>query len=355
MDVNTKIDSHLCNSKETISFKKKNVSFGLSNSVKLYKADLQRRATENGRKFLKTQPWYARLSHYFSHPKFQGDIANVIITAIGTGFFAPVMIAKNPLSNQDKDTKTYAAWRQPISAVIAVVTQVGITKQVGNIIKGLAKEGKLGKELDTRDSDKYTAQANKHIETAEFLNSLTENPERAEFLDEMTKDPLRKGLYPEKTHSEKKINAFLGNVISELKKKSGNKSDLSHIVSGIRKEEGKSIPQKIAELTEIMNDPKKAKKFITKKAEQYNKLAEGLTKKASSITGGVNKYKDLVGIGVALITLPITCELLNRVYPVFMRKYFPELSSKKAENQHKNNDYNIPFAKEIKTNAGGLK
>ena len=64
----------------------------------------------------------------------QGEALNIIVTAVGTAIICPLFIAFNPISKEDKKTKEYSAWRQPISAVIALVTQLTITKWFNNWI-----------------------------------------------------------------------------------------------------------------------------------------------------------------------------------------------------------------------------
>lgn len=58
--------------------------------------------------------------------KGMGEIQNQLINALGTGIVAPMFIKFNPISDTDKDTRTYTAWRQPVSAVLAVGTQCAI-------------------------------------------------------------------------------------------------------------------------------------------------------------------------------------------------------------------------------------
>ena len=58
----------------------------------------------------------------------QGEALNIIVTAVGTAIICPLFIAFNPFSKEDDKTKQYSEWRQPISAVIALVTQLTITK-----------------------------------------------------------------------------------------------------------------------------------------------------------------------------------------------------------------------------------
>lgn len=70
-----------------------------------------------------------------------GETQNIIINALGTGLVAPIFIKWNPLSKTDEDTRTYSAWRQPVSAVLAVVTQVGVTIPFNKMIENRANSG----------------------------------------------------------------------------------------------------------------------------------------------------------------------------------------------------------------------
>lgn len=72
-----------------------------------------------------------------------GEIQNQLINAIGTGLIAPIFIKYNPLSDTDKDTRTYTAWRQPVSAVLAVATQCAIVIPFNAIIKRASDIGYL--------------------------------------------------------------------------------------------------------------------------------------------------------------------------------------------------------------------
>lgn len=80
----------------------------------------------------------------------QGEALNILVTAAGTAIVCPLFIAYNPFSKEDKNTKTYSAWRQPISAIIAVITQLTITKHFNNALAKLAstqnKDGKANFE-----------------------------------------------------------------------------------------------------------------------------------------------------------------------------------------------------------------
>lgn len=77
-----------------------------------------------------------------------GEVQNIIINAMGTGLIAPIFIKYNPLSKTDEDTRTYSAWRQPVSAVLAVATQATVTIPFNNAIKDMAANGWFGESFN---------------------------------------------------------------------------------------------------------------------------------------------------------------------------------------------------------------
>lgn len=70
-----------------------------------------------------------------------GEVQNIIVNAIGTALVAPVFIKWNPFSKTDEDTRTYSAWRQPVSALITILTQVGIAIPFDRMIENRANRG----------------------------------------------------------------------------------------------------------------------------------------------------------------------------------------------------------------------
>lgn len=73
--------------------------------------------------------------------KGMGEIQNQMINAAGTGLVAPVFIKYNPLSKTDEDKRTYTAWRQPVSAVLALGTQCAIVIPFNKAIKNMSDIG----------------------------------------------------------------------------------------------------------------------------------------------------------------------------------------------------------------------
>lgn len=77
-----------------------------------------------------------------------GELQDICINATGTGLLAPIFIKYNPLSKTDEDTRTYSAWRQPVSAGLAILTQGLITIPVVQVIKNMANNGYLNEECN---------------------------------------------------------------------------------------------------------------------------------------------------------------------------------------------------------------
>ena len=88
-----------------------------------------------------------RIARFFNYVgENQGEALNIIVTALGTAIVCPIFIAFNPFSKEDEKTKAYSAWRQPISAIIAVAAQLTITKWFNNwIAKAASTSDKDGK------------------------------------------------------------------------------------------------------------------------------------------------------------------------------------------------------------------
>lgn len=115
-----------------------------------------------------------KLYKYLADTK--GEIQTQLVTAIFTSTLAPAFIAFNPLSHADKKTKEYTAWRQPISAVIAVTGGLAMTLGINSYLDRIHNEG-FNKAIDLRSqpSDSYLkAQFKAEYKEAVAKNSLKE-------------------------------------------------------------------------------------------------------------------------------------------------------------------------------------
>lgn len=100
-----------------------------------------------GKKVDSYMPWGVQTAKKLSNSL--GEVQNTMINAIGTGLIAPIFIKFNPLSQSDEDTRTYAAWRQPISAILTVLTNVYLTvKPLDKAMENMVNRGVLSEEYN---------------------------------------------------------------------------------------------------------------------------------------------------------------------------------------------------------------
>lgn len=118
--------------------------------------------------------------HKLMNPVYQffsdtsGEVQNQLINATFTTTLCPFMIAYNPFSNQDEKTRHYTAWRQPISAIIAVGTSWPLTVLTNRFWDHLHNEGYTG-FIDLRMSptkEKYMKQYKDAFKAAKANGTL---------------------------------------------------------------------------------------------------------------------------------------------------------------------------------------
>ena len=119
-----------------------------------------------------------------------GEFQDICINAFGTGIIAPIFIKNNPISKTDEDTRTYSAWRQPLSAGLAIVTQGLITIPVVNLINNMANNGALPISCNKTPfkDEKYIAKLIKQLNPD--LNKAQIDAKVLEYQKEQTKNLL---------------------------------------------------------------------------------------------------------------------------------------------------------------------
>lgn len=384
-----------------------------------------------------------------SFSKFNGEVPNIIINALGTGLIAPVFIKYNFLSKTDEDTRTYSAWRQPVSAVLAVITQAGMIMPFNHLIwkmnnngefcgpnynttafpdakyiqEQLKKDGcKLtGKELEDLAKQKYnenidalvdnaiknntieyTTSAGKKVSVPQenlrnILESIavkmkndvegtikrygTEKPEhqiqRGEFLrnnHEQVRTILTE--VEEQIKAGKSYAEIKGGLKSKLKGLKANNADseLQGIVEQLSKQlDNPTLQQEIEDLKvkcdafstckstedvkgivnsrlaartadlkvqqdsikELIEDIKSGKSIghlhekLTRTMPDNQFVYDVIQKHISHVKSNIKGLNQIIGIVVGVAMLPLTCCLLNYLYPRFMDTFFPRLSNKK--------------------------
>lgn len=351
----------------------------------------------------KKMPWLARALMYVGQN--DGEILNTLVTAGGTAIIAPIFIAGNPLSKEDKETKWYSAMRQPISAVIAMIMQIGVNSVYNKYMNQMASLGKFGKHMDLRakpiDSylrriielekpgltpDEMTLEINKRQCAAQkvelrklreamkdkeiTLQELINSDSLEEAKNQMTRELEEQYQAELKGKSKKKAEEFLKRHLTDEKVKARALQDLERdikfetevkfeirklkerfkniegstlddAISAITKNPDnldKDVLDKIVkklEETKIYEQANNRKPFstipdfvgeITKENVEKNvKIKKLLKVKVSDAKKFFGKHKNIIGICVSLVTLPISCGLLNWAYPRIMEKVMPKL------------------------------
>jgi len=339
--------------------------------------------------------------------KNDGEILNSFVTFFGTAFIAPIFIYFNPFAKEDKETKAYSAWRQPISAILALVAQVGINKQFENYMN---KRASLG---DFDQADLRAKPVAKHLkriislqhgklpkeQLAEAVSKMQDSAFRAEVA--RIKQEVKEGKL--KITDDMLINKALVDDAKEtvkdkfktelagMKKKDAQK----FILEKAKLEVESNLKKKTNKVASIINNyavnpfmtvdraiksaEKKLAKFTRKNNIQMVDLYADVINHLEDIKllekqKGLKSFKSVIrapfngtfneilqnvrikqfldskvanaevvlksnikqwGIVVSLITLPVSCGLLNWVYPRVMEVIMPEASKKKnAKDAH---------------------
>lgn len=267
---------------------------------------------------------------------FVGEVPNIIINAIGTGLIAPVFIKYNFLSKTDEDTRTYSAMRQPVSAALAVVTQAGVVIQFNNAIDKMINKGNFiykPKEFnktayqDVEYLEKIIKKENPNLAKAE-ITKMAKAKQYSQFED-MLEHLYNKGTIQYTDNKGQKVSLEAQDIkklfeqttddmLKNVKDNPAEKAVIERMKQAIAQNKQ---PQKLAkELQEI-----------SKGIPETNFVFNAVQKHISNSSANIKGMKQITGLVVSLAMLPITCSLLNYLYPKFMNLFFPELSNKKAK------------------------
>lgn len=262
---------------------------------------------------------------------FVGEVPNIIINAVGTGLVAPIFIKHNPLSKADDDTRTYSAWRQPVSAVLAIATQVSMVAPFNNLLNNMTNKGEFSFFAD--NGNKYNKSAYQDVDfiakaikkekphlSKDEINKLAKDKQYSQLED------MIESLYHKNTVeyvANGKPASLTGDEVKTLLEKTAN---------GMFEKAADPNDKKLAEtLLAKIKDGKTNIKELTKhlSEEQRGKFVYDVAQKhISTVSSNIKGLKQGTGLVVSLAILPITCILLNKIYPKFMDWAFPQLSKK---------------------------
>lgn len=119
------------------------------------------------------QRWFKILNKIQDFSK--GEMGGIVITAAGTGLVAPLPIAFNPFVKANPDateeekaevrrTKQYTAWRQPISAVLAILIQASVQKPIDKFLQKLTNDSETAKYFGNKLLNQTSLNDEKYLE-----------------------------------------------------------------------------------------------------------------------------------------------------------------------------------------------
>ncbi len=264
--------------------------------------------------------------------KFQGEVPSIIINALGTGLIAPIFIKYNFLSKTDDDTRTYSAMRQPISAILAVATQGLMVIPFNRLIDNMCNKGYLGARYNKsafpdvefiqkqikRQNPKLSSKEVKELADKKYLENLCKIVENAH--NGNTIEYKIKGKKVELSPEE--VKNLLQETTEDMLKNSKDKPEELAIIKKMQEAIKSGEKSTIKELSEL-----------AKKIPDSHFAFEVVQKHISNVGQNIKAFRQVVGLGVSLAILPLTCSALNWVYPRFMDTFFPGLNTKKKPKQ----------------------
>ena len=198
----------------------------------------------------------------------KGEMGGILITALGTGFVAPIFIGYNPFvkppknatpeeKKENENTKLYTAMRQPISAALAIIFQASVQKYID-------------KGLDfVVNNKKISSLADLHVDQQE-LNTKTfiqDNVKKAMKNEGKTKPSWFKALFSSDAREQRKAFA----------------EELDSRVSATQDAQLEKVAQKFQETGKINIgerhlDFKSTANLVNDQIDAYIKDAQGLQK-----------------------------------------------------------------------------
>ncbi|MFA7658569.1 MAG: hypothetical protein WCY19_03980 [Candidatus Gastranaerophilaceae bacterium] len=306
----------------------------------LGRQNLKKEAREE---ILKLMPKSVNTIHGMSG--FVGEIPNILINAVGTGLVAPIFIKYNFLSKTDEDTRTYSALRQPVSAALAILMQIGIVIPFNSVINNMTNKGEYLKS-------KYNKTAYQDMNYLEKIIKK-ENPalgkkargklaqeKQLKQLEKMLKQLYIKDTIEYETAKGKvklsasEIEDLLEQTSKDMFKKAKGNLQEENVVKKLQTAIKEKRP--IKELFENSKGIKDTN-FVYEVAQKY------ISNTAANIRG----LKQNTGLAVTLLVLPLSCTLLNWIHPKLMKAFFPKLTEKKKDNYQDTFSKNEKASREV--------
>jgi len=331
--------------------------------------DMSRKvAKEALNNFKKNQNGMTKFFNYIN--KFEGDVFNILVANFGTAFVCPFVIAYNPISKEDKETRVYSAWREPISAVIATVTQLTLSLNSERYIEKFKYESFnnkpiLGEHLDFTAVKDILTNLEPH-KKARILNMIYKdfesNTMKQKFIKEL-KQHKKDFIFSQlgdlenlSTNCQKlaNFNPAETRAINKLILRKMGKAEINELITFKAEQVAKKVeeiilkksPKSIEDIKNLVakekgiclklfndaikydEETKKAliESFTGKSAQDLKQVVKnGIVKVFYTRIENLKQFKNTSSITLALTTVPFVVVLLNWIYPRFMEKFFPQL------------------------------
>lgn len=248
------------------------------------------------RQIIEKLPPFAKFIHKMK--SLEGEIPSIIINAAGTGLVAPVFIKYNCLSKTDENTRSYSAIRQPIIGAVSVLFQCAITVPLNKFLSNMSNHGGFSDSMKNKTG----------FQDADFIKR---NLKKQGLKDENLKNSTN--------HLQEEQLQSLLDYVNEHKKIGWQKGS-------------KTIEIADNALEEILNSVIKDKKLIEnfKNGTYKEQNFEIVKKYVSSVDKNIKGTKQVIGLIVNFALIPVSCTIMNKVFPIFANTFFPSLSKKQV-------------------------
>lgn len=236
----------------------------------------------------------------------KGESGGILITAIGTGLVAPWFIAFNPFvkakpgaTQEEKkelqNTKTYTAMRQPISAVLAIMIQLGLLTPIDRGLDALINKENFAKNFRP-DLDQS------QINTKSFIKRNVEKAMKKEGIKKPSVLNIFKDGWSKYRENSKAYDKIVSDRVgeaqsSQIAKIAKSFGKTGEIVVPAGKISDSSIAKLVNKQIEEYISDAEALKISEKGMEFYSKRAEVLIKNETHLRSIFDKvpedYKEL--------------------------------------------------------------
>jgi hypothetical protein len=224
----------------------------------------------------------------------RGEAGGILITALGTGIVAPMVIGTNPLvkakpgATEDEkkevyNKKWYTAWRQPISAILAILFQLGAQKPIDKFLNAMFNNPKYSKYVNIHDDQSA-------VRGESYLKGIVKDKMKADGKQK----PSWFGYFTDSKNTKKAREeynkAIADNVKAEMEK------DINKIADGLKSEGIIRISDRVLDnptLAKLVNATIEDSIAVARDLRFSDKDLTHYAKKAELLMGNEGRIKEI--------------------------------------------------------------